>query len=227
MPIAMLLLGVLSFYPGSHKPDTTFLLRETGKDYYHTVYIEKNRQSEAYRHLINFKMSDDEKIDYLDVCRNLTQKVKHPLAKRHLTGLPSQWIPIYLYHNRYYLYHPSEDGNKDRRIITDSTVVYWSMESPYPEVLKLQHHSGNTYVFKTSHYMQGQPASKLVIHIIDPVNQIAVWEDASQSGAYHYGLYISREKARNLDMIVNYCRQSKAPEFQFDRINYASLLKRR
>jgi hypothetical protein len=56
---------------------------------------------------------------------------------------------------------------------------------------------------------------------------IAVWEDLGQPLPYCYGLYIAREKANNFDMIVNYCAQNKVDEFEFDKIDYPALLKRK
>lgn len=207
--------------------DTLFLVREITKDYYHAVYIEKNRQSAEYKRLLNFKMDTTEAAGYHESYLSFKQKVKSRLKKASIAGLPTQWMPAYRYQNKYYIYSPSEWGNIDRRIITDSTIVYWDMEDPFPELLSLTGHIGNTYTFKTSHYMSGAKSSKLVIHIVDTVTKLAVWEDFSQPLPYRYGLYIPRGQATRLDMIVNYCAQNKVFEFQFDKIDYAALLKRK
>jgi len=205
--------------------DTTFLLREITKDDYHAIYIEKNREAKYYKQLVEFTMDAGNIAGYNSAYQSLKQKVKHPFKKSDLAGLPKEWMPLYRYKGKYYLYKPSEWGSIDRRIITDSTIVYWSMEEPYPELLNLTSHTVNTYTFTTSNYMTNAAPSQLIIHIIDPVNKIAVWEDRSRPLPYRYGLYISRATARNFDMIVNYTPYNKAIEFEFDKIDYPALLK--
>jgi hypothetical protein len=212
--------------------DTIFISREKGKDYYHKVYIEQNRQSPFYKELTDFKMDKFELDEYEENCRELKKRFPAPLKKFNLQGLPKEWIPLYKYKGKYYVYYPSEEGNEGRRIITDSTMVYWFMDGPRPEPFlnakRIQENiwylSINSY-FKNMTAFKNRPDAKLIIHIIDPKNKIAVWEDKSQPVDERYELYIPKEYAGNFDMVVNYCLQSKTGEFQFDTIDYAALLK--
>jgi hypothetical protein len=155
------------------------------------------------------------------------KEVKHPLAKTPaLGGLPREWVPLYRYKGKYYIYSPSEAGNICRMIITDSTIVYWGMEGPTPEpIFQALKVKPNTWYVRSGAFYINSKDSRLTIHLIDPVNKIAVWEDASQPIGTRYNLYVAREKARNFDMVVNYCKENKEMEFMFDKINYPLLLK--
>ncbi|MEB0303024.1 hypothetical protein, partial [Mucilaginibacter sp. 5C4] len=61
--------------------------------------------------------------------------------------------------------------------------------------------------------------------IIDPKNMVTVWEDTSLPFDYRYTLYVAKEHAAKFDMVVNYSKMDKMPEFDFDKINYKKLIK--
>jgi predicted transcriptional regulator len=209
------------------KSDTTFLLREVTKDDYHAVYIDHNRQSAAYKRLLNFNLNKYDVNDYRENYRIMKSRHHAPLKKFNLAGLLKQWMPLYLHKGKYYIYSPSEWGTIDRRILTDSTMMYWFMDGltpePYQQVKKINNH---TYAFKLHSFYTDNPGNTtIIIHIIDPKNQIAIWEDTGEKGASHYGLYIPRQNARNFDLIVNSCLTEKTNEFEFDKVDYAKLLK--
>lgn len=65
---------------------------------------------------------------------------------------------------------------------------------------------------------------KLIVHIIDIKNGIAIFEETN-SGQINYRLMISSDKIRNLPIIVNYCKTQKQVEFKFEKPNYLQLLK--
>ncbi|MBS1530910.1 MAG: hypothetical protein JSU01_11415 [Bacteroidetes bacterium] len=210
--------------------DTIFI----SKDQYHRVYIEQNRRSPLYTELMDFKMDKSELDEYKGNYRDLKKHFPAPLTKYDLQGLSREWIPLYKYKGKYYIYSPSEEGNEGRRIITDSTMVYWFMDGPNPQpLLGVRRVKGNTWYLNVNSYFKNisgfpnRPDAKLIIHIIDPKNKIAVWEDKSQPQADRYELLISKDYAKNFDMIVNRSIQTKVPEFQFDKIDYAALLKNR
>jgi hypothetical protein len=204
--------------------DTTFLLREKSKDYYHAIYIEHNRQSPYYNSLLDFKYNDYENKEYKEAYQSLKQKQPAPLKKYNLTGLPKQWVPLHRYKNKYYIYLPSDEGDMARRIITDSTLIYWYMEGPDPKpILSFKKLNDHTWFFKADNFYLTKTAT-LIIHLIDPVNKIAVFEDSSAPKGYRYSLYIPKENAKKFDLVVNYCATDKTPDFLFDKIDYAKLL---
>jgi len=206
--------------------DTTFLLREKSKDYYHAIYIERNRQSPYYNSLLDFKYDDYENKEYKEAYQSIKQKHSAPLKKYNLTGLPKQWVPLHRYKNKYYIYLPSDEGDMGRMIITDSTLIYWSMEGPYPKPFQsLKKLNDHTWFFEADNFYPSKTTGTFVIHLIDPINKIAVFEDSSAPKRYRYSLYIAKENAKNFDLVVNYCETDKTPDFLFDKIDYAKLLK--
>ncbi len=205
--------------------DTDFISREVTKEYYHAVFIEHNRQSIFYTDLLDFKMDEYENDEYKQEYKVLKKRSSSPFKIYDLTGLSKEWIPLYKYRNKYYIYYPSDRGNAGRRIISDSTMVYRFMDGvriePFMAVKKVDNH---TYSFNLRSLFIDTGISQITIHIIDPKNNIVVWEDSSPYSG-HFQLFIARENAKNFDMVVNYCKEIKTEEFQFDDIEFASLLK--
>ena len=113
--------------------DTIFLKRERGKDYYHIIYVEKNRQSIFYTKLLNFKMDEHDTNAYIQNCGALDKDLFRPVKKFRLSGLARQWLPVYKFHHKYYLYYPGDTGLENRKLITDSTICYMNMDGYSPE----------------------------------------------------------------------------------------------
>jgi hypothetical protein len=209
------------------KSDTTFLLKERDKKSYHIVYIERNRESIFYKNLLDFSITN--KFDLKEYKENNIRVKKEnpaPFKVYDLKDLPKEWMPIYRYKNKYYIYNPAEWGSIDRRVITDSTIMFWSMEAPERQpFINAKRIGKDTYQLKFHSLYPDTVIKNITIHIIDPKNKIAVWEDLTEAPQYRYGLYVPRENAANFDLIVNYCEQHKTDEFEFDKIDYKALLK--
>lgn len=88
--------------------DTLFLLRKKTHESYYKVYIEKNRQSASYKNLLDFSMESYDADTYREYLKDLKHRHTRGLKRYDLTGLPKQWMPVYRYKNRYYIYSPSE-----------------------------------------------------------------------------------------------------------------------
>ncbi len=210
---------------GEKVNDTDLISAEAGKDFYYVVYIEHNRQSPSYKAVLDFKPDSNEKSDYQENYKVAKEYTPAKFKKYDLSDLPKEWLPLYLHKGKYYLYAPSDWGNLGRRVLTDSTIVYWPMDGPTPfPVMALKKPNKDTYNFKL-HSAYDTTTSQLIIHIIEPKNKIAVWENQGQKGPYRYSLFVPRQNAKNFDMVVSYCKTSKTAEFQFDNIDYATLLK--
>ncbi len=217
--------GKLFYRSNSKTHDTIFISREVIKDNYCAVYIEQNRQSRTYHNLLDFTIDSDETVLYKQNYDAV--KKRHPAALKtfNLLGLPKEWLPLYQYKNKFYLYYPSEAGNMGRRFITGSTLVYWYMDGPYPYPIQtIRKINAHTWYVKARDYIVTRGTKQLIIHIIDPTNNIAVWEDTSIKGEGRYELYVPKENAGNFDMIVNFCKENKTAEFLFDKPNYKALL---
>ena len=134
-------------------------------------------------------------------------------------------MPLYLYKNNYYIYPGPESGAEGRVAVTDSTLNYWYMDGSYPEPFKsVEKLNKYTWRFEIDPNYNTADLKKITIHIIDPKNKIAVWEDSSMKGNNRYGLYIPKEYATNFDMVVNFCSETKPAPFIFDETDYESLL---
>jgi hypothetical protein len=112
--------------------DTDFITREVTKENYCAAYIEHNRQSKLYD-ILDFKMDRYESNDYNEEYKSLKKRHPHNLKIYDLAGLPKEWIPLYKYKGKYYIYYPSDWGDLGRRVITDST-----MELPPVQVSTLE-----------------------------------------------------------------------------------------
>jgi len=206
--------------------DTIFLRRERGKDFYHIIYIEKNRQSTFYTKLLDFKMDKQDTNAYIQNCRDLDEDLRKSVKKFRLFGFARQWLPVYKYKHKYYLYYPGDTGVENRKMITDSTICYSYMDGWFPyQMLSVKQRDNKSWTFGMSSF--GKAKSTLNIHIIDNKTKLAVWEDNAMSTQYFYGLYIPREYAAEFDMIVNYTNGDLPDEFEFDKIDFKALLKGR
>lgn len=206
--------------------DTTFLLREDKKEFYHAVFIDKNRESKVYKRLLDFKYDHDDSIAYNENYKILKVKFKKPLKKYDVAALKQGWLPLYAYKGKYYLYAPSDWGNAGQRILTDSTLIYWGMEGPDPKpLLSFKKINDSKYSLTSQPFYQFVKHSNINIYIIDPKNKVAVWEDMALPADYRYGLYVPVQYAQNFDMVHNYCKTDRMPEFVFDKIDFKALIK--
>ena len=212
----------------STSADTTFLQKETTKDCYHIVYVEKNHAAPIFRDLLNFKFDHYDSINYKQAYRILKVRNPKPLKKYDLAGLPNQWLPVDSYKGKYFLYAPSDWANVDKRTITDSTIIYRGEQGPEPYVLKdVKKLNDAKYNVKAPPFYQFVKKSNINIYIIDPATKLSVWEDTELPPAYRYRLYVPLSSANKYDLVVNYCKTAKMPEFNFDKIDYAALIKGR
>ncbi|MFD0763683.1 hypothetical protein ACFQZI_02375 [Mucilaginibacter lutimaris] len=206
--------------------DTNFIVREAKRDFYHAVYIEKDRNAAQYKWLLGFKYDHYDSINYKETYKIMKIKHPKPLRKYDLAGLPKQWVPLNLYKGKYYLYAPSDGGNTRIKAITDSTIIYYDMDGPTVQaLLNFKKLKANKYFLKSPPFYQFVRSSNVTIYVIDPQNMITVWEDASLPLAYRYTMYVAKEHATNFDMVVNYCKTDKMPEYDFEKIDYKKLIK--
>lgn len=206
--------------------DTTFLLREVTAHDYHIVYIEKDRNSLYYKYLTAFE------IDTADWRNSQAYFRKNGVPIRHFKtkDLPAQWLPLYQYKGSYYLYAPSDWGNVNQRIVSDSLLIYRYIDGFYPYVItSLKKISRTEYEIKSKDYMNNEDVlvkpEELKITIIDPKQKIAVWAyKESAADEVRYRLFVPAANARHFDLIVNHGRQ-KEMEFEgFEAIDFKKLL---
>ncbi|MDD3039140.1 hypothetical protein [Bacteroides sp.] len=210
--------------------DTTFLLKKYYSGFTQSIYIEKDKESRPYKRLLNFTMSNYDIDQYNELVEIYTKKNLGPLKTHNLFNLPGNWVPLYLYQGEYYLYSPSEGGLNGRRQINDSTLICNYIDGPYPYIINsVKQPSPAIYHISTLESYSNtdllRKPSDLYIYMIDPVNEIAVWQYTANDGKPSYTLYVSENKARNFNMIVwNTPYEKEFDEFEFDQIDFKKLI---
>lgn len=206
--------------------DTTFLLRELKGSVYHAVFIEHNKNSEGRKRLTDFTVRTEYGLS--------TSKQQHKatkVKKFDLGALPREWLPLYQYRNKYYLYAPSDWGNTGRRVFTDSTLVQWYLDGPYPYLLtKFKKTKTNQFRISTRDPHNNQDVvikpEEIEIIMIDPRKGLAVWKyNSAGSSEVRYRLMVSKKHSSDFELVVNYCKSQKHTEYDgFEDIDFEALL---
>jgi hypothetical protein len=209
--------------------DTVFIYRKVTRDYYHAIYIDTIRTSKYYTYLKNFNFDKYAKESYQSAYQYKKELYVQQRKNEKSIDLPKNWLPIYQYKNEYYLYAPSDWGNAHRCLINDSSFVNWDMEGPVPYPLKsFTRIAKNKYKLEFLHKQNNHVAStKLIIHVIEPVTNLSVFEFLQEAEQPHYELYVPAEHAEKFNLIVNYCNNQKQIEFNFDKIDFKQILNNR
>lgn len=210
--------------------DTTFLLKKYYPGYTQSIFIEKNKDSGFYKRLLNFKLNDYAVKEFEDYINSYIKKNPGSIQKHELYNLPTEWVPLYLYQGEYYLYSPSEGGFNGRRQLTPSILTCHYLDGPRPFIISsVKRLSPVVYHIKTTDAIANsdllQAPENLYIYIVDPANEIAVWQYTDNAGKPFYKLYVSTKKARQFNMIAWDSRHEKEfDEFKFDQINFKKLI---
>lgn len=207
----------------THTVDTLFISRGYTRGNYHAIYIDKDRNAERRGWLTNFTF-DSRDSAALKGNADYRKENKSPFKRRthDLNGLAQHWLPLYEYKDSFYLYAPSDWGNAGRRIISDSSVIYWYMDGPYDEpIIAFSEQDENTRHLLLYAPFENHPKKRLMIHTVDPETQMAVWEYLDDNSRWRYRLMVPKEKAYHFDMIVNYSPNTKQHEFDFDTIDFS------
>jgi len=211
---------------GQSRSDTTFILRETSP-VYHAVYIEKNKKSDYYNLITNCDFSHTDSLTYLESVKHIFGESQPAFKKNKISStLPKQWCSLYSFRDNYYLYAPSDWGNKQNLLINDSTLIRYYMDGPYASLLDGFKMVGEDK-FEVSILNAYGSVNKINIHVIDWKNQIAIFEDESEPESQRYKLMVGTTKARNFPIIVNFTPDQKYAEFSFDKIDYKKILNRK
>lgn len=203
--------------------DTTFILRNTG-EYYHAIFIDK-ANSEYYNTIINRTNNDVDSLDFQENIQEFRKKYPQGFTKHDLGDFERNWVPIYLYKGKYYVYAPSEWGFNNWVSITDSFLIEYSFDDcADPAVIKsiAKKNDNNLSLDIEKSCTQG---TSINITVIDPKNQIAIFEYPDYKESLRYRLMVSANKVRNFPIIVNYCEVQKQYELEFDKVDYLQLLK--
>ncbi|HUC80331.1 MAG TPA: hypothetical protein VMR70_05410 [Flavisolibacter sp.] len=203
--------------------DTIFLERivtDTPDPLYHDIFIDST--AAVRNKLTSFAFHHFDSTTYFDQLAAL-----RPLKKASISALkdvPRKWIALYKWKNKYYLYSPSDFGNHSKVEMNDSTMVDFSMEGPQPSSYKkITRISATKLVIERANYWKGD---RVEVQIIDTAKGIAVFSFGATKYRKGYRvLMVDAAKAHLFPTIVNYCETDKQGEFEFDELNFATLLK--
>ncbi|SJZ63011.1 hypothetical protein [Sediminibacterium ginsengisoli] len=202
--------------------DTTFLKRQvidTPYPSYHAIFIDT---ADTHKNpLIHFGFDHYDSATYFELLTRLKplKKVVMPVS-----SFPQKWIALYRLKGQYYLYTPSDAGNHFQFEITDSTTIDFTMEGPCPSKLnRISASSSSEIMINRSNYWN---QNNVRIRIIDSNKGIAVFQfgPSGFKKKEKYILMVDASKARLFPVIVNWSTE-KQPEFDFDEIDFARLLK--
>lgn len=206
--------------------DTIFILKDRARG--HTIYIEKNRQAKGYKRLFDFSFDSYDLESLESTMEAMKKQDPRYFKQKKKLDLPEQWLPLYSYKAQYYLYAPCDWGNTARRILNDSTLIYWDMTGPYPvKLLDARKINKHKYHLKTFDPLPEEPRTDLItVHILDSETQLSVWEfKTKQLDGSRYELMIPRSQARKYDLVVNHSSRMKQREYNFEPIDYQKLIK--
>lgn len=205
--------------------DTVFLFREDTPKQDHAIYIEKDRNSSHYRWMTDFTWDGNSETAYREGLQYFLAR-SNSKYRPEPTGLPRNWLPLFQHEGRFVLYAPSDHGNARKRIINDTAFVFWYMDGPTPIPIQGIHHTNpkTTELDLLPLNDQWPKSEKLIVHLLDTVPMMAVFEFTNEPTEHRYSLYTPVESAIEFDMVVNYSN-NKRLEFEFERIDYTMLLK--
>jgi hypothetical protein len=145
--------------------------------------------------------------------------LKHKLFN-HPHALPQHLVPLFEYNEDYFLYAPSDWGNARKRMITDSTFMFWYMDgvSPYPlsNITVKEAHTELVYLIP----MNGKLLSKqtVEVYLLDEVRNVYLFNYTGMSpkAKGKFQLYTTADHVSDFDAIVNYSPGRKHFEYEFD-----------
>lgn len=180
------------------------------------VFIDSEPKSRNYDRVLDFDNLDAYLADY-----NTAN-----LKDFDTSGLPDDWLPLYNYRGKYFIYEPGDTDTKFS--LRDSLFISYFHEPSYFAIDNFLLNSNNQYHLQTQSLQAPSEhhIPQFDIFIIDSTYKIAVWkETGNMSGKPRYSLMIPRENARKFPIIVNEASE-KPNEFKFDPIDFQKLMRR-
>lgn len=204
--------------------DTVFILREImGNDTYHAVFVDKDKNSKYYNWITDFKFNSFDSISYNGAINLLKDRFPGGFSSHRIKARSKNWIPLYLYKNKYYAYVPSDKGYNNWIQITDTTFIEYNMEGPMPSILN-SFRKIDQRQFQFGLWDIQKMQTKINAYIIDPKRQIAVFEFIGKNEKNRYKLMVNAGHIKYFPVIVNYCISEKVAEVEFQIPNYNRLI---
>lgn len=224
--VSFLIYGML---PAQFKVnDTLFFVREINGSYYQCVFLDTNKNSRFYSSVSDFTFNRFDRDTYNSTLSYLYSQKLHP-AKQDLTNIPREWVMLQRYKGRMYVYSPADYYSHYKVKITDSLWIDWTGEGPEATYIrKFTKPTASSYQFTLQSQMF--PPREILIRYIDEEKGIALFETKQYNSAgkmkeISYCLMADAKKMRQIPLLVNYCAISKGDELEFDKIDYAEIIR--
>jgi hypothetical protein len=200
--------------------DTLFLKKEKS----HAVYILNDTSSQRYYRLANYHLDAESDKHLKEFLIAFLSKEKLNVHHFQNKDLPSQWCPLYLLKNVYYVYNPSDWLAHFNCGITDSAITIRQSSSFDAQIIVDYNKIGNTeFHYKIARL--NRPAAQINIKIIDKKKMLALWEFKSETDHY-YQLMTDVKNVKQFPMVVCNCGEMKCnSEYQFEEINESIIAK--
>ncbi|MDP3666863.1 MAG: hypothetical protein Q8R50_09285 [Sediminibacterium sp.] len=205
------------------RTDSTFLLREFLPDgSYHAVFVQPNKNSEYKKDvLVHFDSNVIfQQLKELKDSTGISMKA-HSIP----TAFKKTWYTLYLYKDKYYLYHPSDPGTSQWVSITDSSIVELDFDPGIVASALMKFKKKQEDVNMTFTNMQEKNVS-MTIHQIDSEKGIAVFERHYGPPEIRYTLMVSEDKLHLFPIIINFCKEGRVEEWKFGTPNFKHLLQK-
>lgn len=222
--VVLLLLVIIQPANGQAKRDTAFLLREfIDGSIYHSIYVENDRKSPYYDNIRNYIAIDRNVYDR--TFKYLKDSLSGKVNKNSLKSLDRNWYSLHQFKNKYYVYAASEPYVNTWIGITDSTITLnYFDDGVVPAIIKhAKWINASTIHFTLISIHETDKIIKM--HIIDAARGIAIFEFPLSPPDKRYQLMVSANRMQKFPVIINYCKEGRVPEWEFDKPGFRKLLK--
>jgi hypothetical protein len=215
----LILIAITTITANSQTRDTIFIIREYNPSY-HAVFIDTNRHSNSYSLLETYAANSFDSAFYFEGIKQLNGSNK--IKKIRSDNIDKDWSPLYLYKKKYYVYLPSDGMYNDWIHISDSIFLWHAGGEMICNSIDSFKRIGNKQ-FQFSLLKANRHHKVVNIYILDKEKGIALFEYPGEK-QHPFELKVATNKIRNFPMIVNYCKNEKQSEFEFDKIDFKFLL---
>jgi hypothetical protein len=184
---------------------------------YGSVYITKDRSCSLYNWLFPDPVKWMEENATID---NFPILAKSMGSKFSLWENPNYWNKLYQYHEKYYVYGPSDWMANQPIYLTDSFLIILASDFTYLPIIKKQQLSHREINLILDEFGQ---ETQLRIKMLSYPKGAALWKFTTNGETMNH-LYVSNISVREFDLLNNDCANQKCfQEFNFDPIDFTIL----
>lgn len=208
-----------------HGQDTTFIFRNMEKEFYHAIYIESNKDYKYFKNIKQFSLHGSDSIGMLLSVEEELKQYKQKISHSKIDSIfPRVWYQLNAYKNHLYLYEPNDNGFNTNKVLSDSCLINFNMDGPYPILIDSVKQIGKTalHLFTKTYYKPD--VDTISIYILDWERKIALFDYHNPYLLNRYRLMVAAETSNTFSVIVNYSKYRKCFEYQFSPIDFEPYL---